>query len=136
MPRNSGAPGARGKEALASLLKDTGLDHARIAKVFSLLLDSSDEDGEEIEFEEQPRGRARSTTTPATATKLGLYVAEEQGILRQAYESFFLSHSGIEVVGSSGDTSSESLQAAVTAFKPGVLLLAACPSNTGQLGVK
>ncbi|MCH7552578.1 MAG: response regulator transcription factor [Chloroflexi bacterium] len=54
--------------------------------------------------------------------KISLYIAEEQQILREAYQSFFVSSSEIEVVGSSGDTSSEALIRAVGALSPRVIL--------------
>ncbi|MBF8267681.1 MAG: hypothetical protein HW388_1189, partial [Dehalococcoidia bacterium] len=44
--------------------------------------------------------------------KIRLYVAEEQQIFREAYRSFFLSSSAMEVVGASGDTDGESLSMA------------------------
>ncbi len=52
-----------------------------------------------------------------------LYIAEEQQILREAYQSFFLSHPDIEVVGASSDTNGESVVKAVTALSPAVVLL-------------
>ena len=55
--------------------------------------------------------------------KIRLYLAEEQEILRQAYQSFFASHSVIDVVGSSGDTSSEALVEAAVALKPDGILV-------------
>jgi DNA-binding NarL/FixJ family response regulator len=52
-----------------------------------------------------------------------LYIAEEQQILREAYQSFFLPHPSIEVVGTSGDTSIDALAAAAATFHPSVMLL-------------
>ena len=52
-----------------------------------------------------------------------LYVAEEQQILREAYNTLFLSHPDLEVVGISGDTSTEALTAAASLLSPDVLLL-------------
>ena len=52
-----------------------------------------------------------------------LYLAEEQQILREAYQSFFLPHPGLEVVGISGDTSADALVTAVSTLKPDVLLM-------------
>ena len=52
-----------------------------------------------------------------------LYVAEEQEILRVAYESFFSAHLGIEVLASSGDTSAQSLVDAASNFAPDVMLI-------------
>ncbi|MEE9285743.1 MAG: response regulator transcription factor [Dehalococcoidia bacterium] len=60
---------------------------------------------------------------PKTDSRLALYIAEEQQILREAYQSFFLPHPHIEVVGLSGDTDTGSLAKAVSSIKPRVLLL-------------
>ena len=58
------------------------------------------------------------------ATKtINLFLAEEQQILKEAYQSFFSQQPGIELVGSSYDTSPESLIAAAEEFKPDVMLL-------------
>ncbi|MCH7482548.1 MAG: response regulator transcription factor [Chloroflexi bacterium] len=59
----------------------------------------------------------------AAAKRLRLYIAEEQQILREAYQTFFLPHPTIEVVGASGDTSIESLVGAAATLKPTVMLL-------------
>ena len=56
-------------------------------------------------------------------TRLRLYIAEEQQILREAYQTFFLPHPSIEVVGTSGDTSIESLIGAAATLQPSVMLL-------------
>ena len=111
----------KGNKELFPLLKDFGLNDAESARVIFLLADLHDEDSraEELSF---PAARP-SKRHPTPRTKLGLYVAEEQAILRHAYESFFPSHSGIELVGSSDDTSGESLVAAVIDLDPKVLLL-------------
>ena len=55
--------------------------------------------------------------------KIRLYLAEEQQILREAYQSFFLPHPGLEVVGISGDTAVEALVTGASALKPDVILL-------------
>ncbi len=55
--------------------------------------------------------------------KVRLYLAEEQQILREAYQSFFLPHPGLEVVGISGDTAVEALVTGAAALKPDVILL-------------
>ena len=62
-----------------------------------------------------------SMTTNSNVLKF--YIAEEQQILREAYQSFFLPHHAIEVVGSSGDTSAESLVGSAGALQPDVMLL-------------
>ena len=52
-----------------------------------------------------------------------LYIAEEQQILREAYQAFFLPHPAVSVVGSSGDTSIESLMNAAITLRPTVMLV-------------
>ena len=54
---------------------------------------------------------------------VGLYIAEEQQILRQAYQSFFQPFATIEVVGTTGNTDGESLVSTVVALQADVLLL-------------
>lgn len=56
-------------------------------------------------------------------SRIKLYIAEEQQILRDAYQSFFLPQPDIEVVGATGDTSGESLVRVVEGLKPNVVLL-------------
>ncbi len=55
--------------------------------------------------------------------RVRVYIAEEQQILREAYQSFFLPRRDIEIVGTSGDTSGEALARAAQALEPSVLLL-------------
>ena len=71
--------------------------------------------------EERARGPWRPTPQPGRVIKI--YIAEEQQILRQAYQSFFQPNPALEVVGTSGQTDSESLVTATTALDPDVLLL-------------
>jgi DNA-binding NarL/FixJ family response regulator len=59
----------------------------------------------------------------SVGTRLTLYIAEEQQILREAYQAFFLPHPSIEVVGASGDTSIDALMGAAATFHPKVMLL-------------
>ncbi len=61
--------------------------------------------------------------TDTVGTGLKLYIAEEQQILREAYQSFFLPHPSFEVVGTSGDTSVDALMGAAAALRPNVILL-------------
>ncbi len=58
-----------------------------------------------------------------TRTRVKIYVAEEQQILREAYQSFFLPQPDIELVGASGDTRGDSLVAVASTLKPDVMLL-------------
>ena len=59
----------------------------------------------------------------SVGTRLRLYIAEEQQILREAYQAFFLPHPSIEVVGTSGDLTIDGLVGAAATLKPTVMLL-------------
>ena len=61
--------------------------------------------------------------TVAAKGTIGLYLAEEQPILKQAYQLFLTAESGIEMLASSDDTSVESLERAVSALEPDVVVL-------------
>lgn len=52
-----------------------------------------------------------------------LYIAEEQQILREAYQSFFDAHPHFDVVDISSDTSKESLEYAIWKYRPEAVLL-------------
>ena len=72
---------------------------------------------------QQPESALEAFGNSAATARLRLYIAEEQQILREAYQAFFVPHPSIEVVGSSGDTSIDALVGAVVTLKPTVLLL-------------
>lgn len=55
--------------------------------------------------------------------KLRLYIAEEQQLLREAYQTFFIARPDMDVVGVTGDTSGDSLSKAAVTKKPDVMLL-------------
>ena len=138
---------------LTSYLVELGLGDAHLAKVISLLeatqgegaelwtalagarqnipqqgpsqsaqttrLDRASRDGDQPVDAGQP-GQPATGTAKKTIT---LYVAEEQQILREAYQSFFSTQSGIEVLACSGDTSAESLVEAASNLAPDVMLI-------------
>jgi DNA-binding NarL/FixJ family response regulator len=52
-----------------------------------------------------------------------VYAAEEQQLLRDAYQASFLANPGIELVGISGDTTGESLANIASAVGPDVVIL-------------
>ena len=54
---------------------------------------------------------------------IGLFLAEEQQILREAYQSVFSAQSNIELLGSTADTSTDFLAGMVQALKPDVIIL-------------
>lgn len=113
---NNGRQASGKAPGLSAYLKEAGLSEAKLARLAKLL---REDEGEEPRFE-AIRGEARG----AGMTKLTkLYLAEEQNILLQAYRAFFEAHNTIQVVGSSSETSSESLIAAAMTFKPDVMLV-------------
>ena len=59
---------------------------------------------------------------PAQKT-ISLFLAEEQQILKEAYISFFQDQRSVNILGTSDDTSSETLVAAVKAHNPDAILL-------------
>jgi len=145
------------KDAESSVLADLtaylgklGLGDEHLAKVMSLLQATHGEpDIEEIDEVTEPEaspGRSRpfGTEQPSrlgrdAATKtIRLFVAEEQQILMQAYQSFFESQPSVELLGSSSDTSSEALIQSITNLQPNVMLLgvkALRPSTVENLEV-
>ena len=60
---------------------------------------------------------------PQDGNKVRLLIAEEQEILREAYQSFFSNHPSIEAINSSGDTDGEVLVGKARALSPDVILL-------------
>lgn len=116
---NTEGKGASGSAGAASYLKDLGIGEAQAKKLMSLLGSQRfREDPDDIE-ELAPQHRREAPM----AKPLTLYMAEEQQILRSAYEAFFAEHSGIQVVGSSNDTSSESLIGAGMNLNPRIMLI-------------
>ena len=133
---------------LTSYLANLGLGDAHLAKVHSLV-EAAHGDVAEMwtappEAQQGPFQSAQTTSQdqasrsgdqpvhagqplqPATGTgkkTITIYVAEEQQILREAYQSFFSTQSGIEVLASSGDTSAESLVEAASNLEPDVMLI-------------
>ena len=65
----------------------------------------------------------QAKSEPQADKKVRLLIAEEQEILREAYQSFFSSHPSIEAINSSGDTDGEVLVGKARALKPDVILL-------------
>ena len=81
---------------------------------------------------DEPAGdRLYPDRQPNTAVEpaVQLYVAEEQHVLKEAYRSYFNYHSSFDMLGLSGDTSHESLRAALDGQKPDVLILGLTSAN-------
>ena len=127
---NTKAPSAEGGRAseagLVSYLANLGLDNANLAAAISLLAGGPGA-GQQVE----PATGANQFTipeqappsAPAPKKTIGLYLAEEQPILKQAYQLFLTAESGIEVLASSDDASIESVERAVSALEPDVVVL-------------
>ena len=75
---------------------------------------------------------------PYNSDKVKLLIAEEQEILREAYQSFFSQHPNIEPISCSGETDGELLVGQARALKPDVILLgigALQPTSVETLGM-
>lgn len=127
---------------LISYLAKLGLGDAELARIMSLLQPTRGGDGPMVAMPEQHEQRFLEGEPPQKAygdpqfresaeprrsspvkKTIKLFLAEEQQILKEAYQSFFSGQSAFEMLGSSDDTSVESLVGAVTRFKPDVMVL-------------
>ena len=118
------------KIGLISYLAKIGLADNDLAQVISLLQNSQHSQQENIAKAAPPEQRSIQPAQPnlpeplaTSRAKITIYLAEEQQILREAYQAFFSAHRDIQIVGASDDTSAESIVAAVRHFEPNVLLL-------------
>ena len=120
---------------LTAYLAGLGLGDAHLAQVLSLLQATHPEHVNlTSELEDRPP-RSRRTQdalvtsppaqpSPAAANKtVNRFVAEEQQILKDAYQGFFTTHPSIHLLGCSSDTSAEALVAAATSANPQVMLV-------------
>ena len=129
---------------LATSLSKLGLGDADLSDLISLLQGSRSNGHAEVASREElleafsgedltkgvKAGHPASSSKSSSVTEVGspkksitLFVAEEQQILREAYQSVFRDHGDIEILGSTHDTSVESLVQVATSIKPDVLLL-------------
>ena len=120
---------------LTSYLTTLGLDDAHLAKVVSLMQGTHGESGslaekeEHIKVEEKPllssatNGRHEQPGSSSDSKTIKLFLAEEQQIQLQAYQTFLKTQSNIALVGCISDTSGEAMADAVTTFEPDVLLM-------------
>ena len=124
---------------LASYLGDLGLDANHLAKVLTLMqashgevLPQTVEPETETETEPEPevtapaplaRGRPARAKPIIEKKPVGLFLAEEQPILMQAYRGFLGSQPAVELLGCSEETSGEALVEAATSIEPDVMLL-------------
>ena len=128
---------------LISYLAKLGLGDTDLTRVMSLLQTTQRPDEQPAAFDQEPQAAIQeegepewdipkknafdfdnhqAQGLPATKT-IRLFLAEEQQILKEAYQSFFSQQPGIELLEPSYDTSAEFLIAAATEYKPNVMLL-------------
>lgn len=118
---------------LISYLAKLGLGDADLTRVFSMLQASTAAQPEDPETVMSPEPKLKEQVLevahpasriiePAQKT-VTVFLAEEQQILKEAYISFFQGQGSIDIMGSSDDTSTESLVAAAKAYEPDAMLL-------------
>ena len=118
----------REQVGLRTVLEKSGMDDVPLANIIYFLREldkesrSLDKEGQPPQvtefFPETQKGNGH-----APSKRITLYMAEEQQIFREAFQTFFGSHDSIDLVGSSDDTSGESLAEAMTALTPDIMLL-------------
>lgn len=115
-----------GQQELLSYLGKLGLEQGDMDKCLRYLDDHLPEDLIQVRNSSDLTVGAVAPKPRKTASKLrniGLYLAEEQQVLRGPYESYFGAHSVIKLLGSSENLAGESLFASAMVFKPDVILL-------------
>ena len=124
---------------LAGYLAKLGLVDGELDQMITMLQsgrreETPDEIADGISMEgtvvvQEPVSRPKGT--------IGLFLAEEQQILREAYQSVFSAQSYIELLGSTVDTSTDFLAGMMLALKPDVIILgvkAVQPCTAEKLG--
>jgi len=110
---------------LAGYLAKLGLPDGELDRMITMLQsgrreETPDEIADGISMEgagvvQEPVSRPKGT--------IGLFLAEEQQILREAYQSVFSAQSNIGLLGSTADTSTDFLAGMVQVLKPDVIIL-------------
>jgi len=122
-----GARAAKGEDrveivaGLAGYLAKLGLADGELDQMITMLQSERREDPPEAISRNGPT-EARNPEGRPDGT-LGLFLAEEQQILRDAYHSVFSTQPNIEMLGSTGDMSTDYLAGMVQALKPDVVIL-------------
>ena len=118
--------GNAGQQELLSYLGKLGLEQGDMAKCLRYLDDHLPDDLIQVKNSIDLTVGPVAPKLRNTASKIrnvGLYLAEEQQVLRGPYESYFGTHSVIKLLGSSEDLAAESLFTAAMAVNPDVILL-------------
>jgi len=106
---------------LAGYLAKLGLADGELDQMIAMLQSGRREDPTEEMSKERPMEGHMPQGRPSGT--IGVFLAEEQQILREAYYSVFNSQSNMEMLGSTGDTSTDFLAGMVQALKPDVIIL-------------
>ena len=115
-----------GQQELLSYLGKLGLEQGDMAKCLRYMDDHLPDDLIQVKNSIDLTVGPVAPKLRNTASKIrnvGLYLAEEQQVLRGPYESHFGTHSVIKLLGSSEDLAAESLFTAAMAVNPDVILL-------------
>lgn len=123
-----GRNGARnaGQQELLSYLAKLGLQDRDMAKCLRYLEDHLPEDLIQVRNSGDLLVGSAGVNRRNTASEIqniGLYLAEEQQVLRGPYESYFGAHPAIKLLGSSEDMASDFLITSAMVVKPDVILL-------------
>ena len=114
------------QQELLSYLGKLGLEDGDMAKCLRYLDSHLPEDliqvrtGGDLAIETAGPGRRK---TASRIRSIGLYLAEEQQVLRGPYESYFGAHPDIKLLGSAEDMAGGSLFTSAMVVKPDVILL-------------
>lgn len=116
-------------------LAKLGLGDADLTEVMSLLHTAQGPQPAQPDYADAPSAaaldvpvqpvRPQAVDGPGMATQkpIKIYLAEEQQILKEAYESFFRLQPGLDLLGSSDDIPAESIVAAAHSLDPQVMVL-------------
>lgn len=106
---------------LAGSLAKLGLADGELDHIITVLQGRRGDDSPEEMPKEGPVDAYMAADRPSSA--IGVVLAEEQQILREAYDSVFSAQPNMEMLGSTGDTSTDFLAGMVRALKPDVIIL-------------
>ena len=106
---------------LAGYLAKLGLADGELDQMITMLQGGRREDPAEEMSRETPMDGRKPDGGPNET--IGLFLAEEQQILREAYNSVFSAQPNIKMLGSTSDTSTEFLAGMVQALEPDVMIL-------------
>ena len=122
-----GSKAAKGEDrveivaGLAGYLAKLGLADGELDQMITMLQSGQREDPPGEVSKQRPADAHVLEGRPSRV--IGVFLAEEQQILREAYHSVFSGQPNMEMLGSTGDTSTDFLAGMVQALKPDVIIL-------------